>query len=140
MVPNSSHRFDDSVGGHMNSKKARKQRKSQKSGPIHKKRKMVASHLEPSLREEYNRRSIQVTTGDTVLVLRGEEEVEGAEGKVSRVNIDDGTVVIEGITMSTADGSEVERPIHASNLMIVKLDLSDPYRKDKLLRSQEGAE
>lgn len=120
------------------SEKARKQRKSQYNAPNHERRKMVASHLNPPLKKEYRRRSMPVVTGDTVLVVRGGEDMVGTEGKVASVNCKKGTVIVEGVTMAKADGTQIGRPVHASNLMITKLNLEDEWRKEKLMR-KEGA-
>lgn len=123
----------------MKSKQPRKQRKALFNAPVHRRSRNVSSHLSPSLKKEYGRRSIRVIKGDTVLILRGEKEFVGTEGKVTAVDTKTGRVTIEGVTISKADGSEVARPIHASNLMITKLNLSDPMRKERLMRSEEEA-
>ncbi|MFP4546349.1 MAG: 50S ribosomal protein L24 [Methanomassiliicoccales archaeon] len=123
----------------MKSKKARKQRKAQYNAPAHARRKMVASHLSDSLMEEYGRRSIPVIRGDNVMIMRGSEERVGTEGKVTEVDTKTGRITIEGVTTYQADGTEIAMPVHASNVVITKLDLSDAWRKDKL-ESEEGAE
>jgi len=120
------------------SEKARKQRKSQYNAPHHRKRKMIASHLDSPLRKEYGRRAIPVVKGDTVLVIRGEEDTVGTEGRVASVDTDKGTVIIDGVTMAKADGTQIGRPVHASNLIITKLNLEDAWRKERLMR-KEGA-
>ena len=121
------------------SSKARVQRKQQANAPTHVKRKMVSSHLSKELRTKFGARSARVCVGDTVVVLRGNDSIREIEGKVLRVNTKDGRVIVEGITINQADGTSVERPIHASNLLIVKLNLDDDWRKDALLR-KKGAE
>ena len=50
-----------------------------------------------------------------------------------------GRVSIEGITIKQADGTAVARPIHASNLVITKLNLEDPLRGEAL-KKKEAAE
>jgi large subunit ribosomal protein L24 len=84
-------------------------------------------------------RSAMVIKGDTVKVLRGDEGVKGVEGKVSDVNTKTGRIIVEGITMPKADGTMKARPVHSSNVLITKLDLTDPWRKEKLQRTQEGS-
>jgi len=123
----------------MVSKQARKQRKAQHNAPTHVKRRMTASHLSDQLMKECHRRSARVIKGDTVKVLRGDETVRGMEGKVSSVDTNTGRVVIEGVTMAKADGTQVAKPIHSSNLLITRLDLNDPWRKEKLQGSKEGS-
>ena len=123
----------------MVSKQARKQRKRQHNAPEHLRRKMVASHLSDGLMKQYKKRSALVVVGDTVMVMRGDEKVRNIEGKVTEVNTRTGKVVIEGITIAKADGTLKERPVHASNLVITKLNLADPWRKEKLEGIKEGS-
>lgn len=99
----------------------------------------MASPLSKDLREKYGMRSVRVIRGDTVMVVRGSEDIRGTEGKVLEVFTKDGKVSIEGVTLDQADGTAVARPIHASNVVVTKLDLTDEWRKDKLLRKKEAA-
>ena len=62
--------------------------------------------------------------------MRG--EYKGIEGKVAKVNPKKGFVYIEGLTRKTIRGRPVMIPIHASKVLLVKLDLSDKYRVEKL--------
>ena len=116
------------------SSKARTQRFNQANAPAHVKRKMLSAHLSADLRKEFGVRSARVCRGDTVVVLRGNEDIRGIEGKVLNVYTKTGRVSIEGVTINQADGTAVERPIHASNLVIVKLNFDDEWRKDALSR------
>jgi len=122
----------------MRSSKARTQRKAQSNAPAHVKRKMLSSHLSPELRQEYGIRSARVCKGDTVAVLRGDEDHRGTEGKVLSVMTDTGRITIEGVTVKQADGTMKERPVHASNVVITKLVLDDPWRKDILSKNKEA--
>lgn len=123
----------------MVSKQARKQRKALYNAPVHVRRRNVSAHLSDDLMKQTSTRSIRVIVGDTVKVLRGDEGVRGVEGKVSEVDTKTGRIVVEGITMPKADGTMKARPIHSSNVIITKLDLTDPWRKEKLQRKQEGS-
>ena len=116
------------------SSKARVQRRTQFNAPTHVKRRMCSAHLSVELREKYGYRSVRVCRGDTVAVLRGNEDIRGTEGKVVDVMIDTGRIAIEGITMNQADGTAVARPIHASNVVITKLNLNDEWRKDSITK------
>ncbi|MBQ3735842.1 MAG: 50S ribosomal protein L24 [Candidatus Methanomethylophilaceae archaeon] len=120
----------------MVSSKARVQRYNQANAPLHVKRKMLSSHLSDDLRKEFGKRSARVCKGDTVMVVRGNEDIRGIEGKVVNVYTQTGRVAIEGVTIKSADGTEKERPIHASNLVIVKLNLDDAWRKEALSRKE----
>ena len=115
-----------------NSTKARKQRKARANAPLHMKRRMVAAHLDSALMREYNVRSLTVRKGDTVKVLRGGEGVKGVESKVAKVDLSECKIIIENVTVAKADGTLTQRAVDPSNVVITKLDLSDPWRKEKL--------
>lgn len=108
----------------------RKQRKAFFNKPLHQKRKNLAAHLSPKLIEEYNVRAVPLVKGDTVKVVRG--GLKGLTGKVSNVSITKEFINVEKATMAKADGKTIPRKIHPSNVVIIKLNLSDPWRKDKL--------
>lgn len=116
---------------------ARKQRKALFNLPNHRKQKQISAHLSPELRRKYGRRSISLRTGDTVVVLRGESEVIGFEGKISAIYTDERRIAIESLTMAKADEKQVSRQIHPSNVMVTKLALSDNKRREKLERVKE---
>ena len=120
----------------MVSSKARIQRKTSANAPVHVKRKMLSAHLSKDLAKQYGKRSARVCVGDTVVIERGAEGIRGIEGKVLSVITKTGQVTIEGITINQADGTSVARPVHASNLTIVKLNLDDAKRKDVLARKE----
>ena len=114
----------------MNSSKPRKQRKMLSNLPLHKRRSMLSAHLSPELRKKYGIRSLPVRKGDVVRVVRG--SFSGHEQKVSSVDRSKYLLHIEGVTMAKSDEKQVSRAIHPSNVMIAKLDTSDPWRKRKL--------
>jgi hypothetical protein len=41
-------------------------------------------------------------------------------------------VTVENATIAKADGTQLPKWVHPSNLLITRLDLSDPWRKKKL--------
>ncbi|MCD6481244.1 MAG: 50S ribosomal protein L24 [Thermoplasmata archaeon] len=112
------------------SKQPRKQRKMMHTAPLHRRRKMIASHLAEDLILKYRRRSLPVVKGDTVKVMRG--EFRGHTGKVREVDTKRWRVEVEGVIITKVDGKKVPRPVHASNLLITKLNLTDPWRRRKL--------
>jgi len=120
------------------SSKARVQRRNLYNAPTHKRSKNVSAHLSSELREKYGIRSARVCKGDTVVVIRGNEDIRGNEGKVMDIITEDGRVVVDGITVDQADGTAVARPVHASNLVITKLDLTDEWRAEIISRNKEG--
>jgi large subunit ribosomal protein L24 len=121
------------------SHKARKQRKAKVVAPLHKRRRMVAAHLDSSLMREYNVRSLPVRKGDTVKVVRGASEIKGAENKVASIDLKNYKIIVENITIPKADGTQTQRPVDPSDVVITKLDLSDSWRKRKLEGLKGGA-
>jgi len=118
------------------SKKPRKQRKAIFNAPHHITNKLMNAHLSPELRERYKKRSMPVRVGDTVRILRG--EFKRVEGKVIRVERKYRRVFIENLTRKKADGTNVNIPIHVSNIMITQLNLDDEYRKTLLESGREA--
>jgi len=116
----------------MKSMKPRKQRRELYNAPGHIKRNWISSHLEENLLIKYDKRAISVIKGDTVRVMRG--SFKGHEDKVVKVDVKRSFLEIEGITMSKADGNKIAKPIHPSNVMITKLNLTDKWRRRKLER------
>ena len=116
----------------MVSAKARVQRKRAAEAPLHRRRIAASSHLDPAILEKsklHLPRALPVRKGDTVRVMRG--GFRGREGAVVSVDRVAGTVVVEGITIEKTDAKKRPRPIHASNLMIIKMDDTDPWRRKK---------
>jgi len=108
----------------------RKQRKVRIDAPLHVRQKYLHARLERKLADRYKLRSVQLRKGDTIKVLRG--DFRGREGKVAKVNLKNESIEVDGVTLHKADGSEVARPIHPSNVMVTKLDLKDKLRTSKL--------
>src|SRR5438132_880455 len=120
----------------MSSTQPRTQRKRAANAPLHTKRIMASSHLAPEIHDKSKAhlpRALPVRKGDTVRIMRG--GFRGKEGKVVSVDRVHGTVVIEGITIEKVDEKKVARPLHASNLLIVRMDEGDA--KWKLCRVED---
>jgi large subunit ribosomal protein L24 len=116
------------------SSKARTQRREHYNAPNHVRSRKVAAHLSTELRKKYGVRSARICRGDTVVVMRGTEDVRGTEGKVMEILTKEGRVIIDGITINQADGTAVARSVHASNVVITKLDLTDEWRLESVTR------
>ena len=116
----------------MVSVKPRKQIKEIYNAPLHMKRKWLSSHLEENLLLKYDKRAVSVVKGDAVRVMRG--SFKGHEDKIVRVKVGKRSIEIEGITMTKADGNKIPKPIHPSNVVITKLNLTDKWRRKKLER------
>ena len=114
----------------MHSSKPRKQRNMLRNLPHHRRGRMLSAHLSPELRKKYGVRSMTVRKGDVVQITRG--AFAGHVDKVSSVDRTRYLLHIEGVTIAKSDEKQVSRPVHPSNVMITKLDTSDPWRKKKL--------
>jgi large subunit ribosomal protein L24 len=100
------------------------------TAPLHKKHVLLAAHLADDLILKYRRRHIPVIRGDTVKVMRG--EFRGQTGKVRRAVTKTGSIEVEGVVLTKVDGTKVPRSVHASNVLITKLNLADPWRRRRL--------
>jgi large subunit ribosomal protein L24 len=107
-----------------------KQRKRFHNASLHKRKKWMAAHLDEELLLKYDKRSIPIVKGDTVKIMRG--SYRGHEDKIAKINIRKNNLEIEGITMTKADGNKIAKPIHPSNVIITKLNLTDKWRRTKL--------
>ena len=116
----------------------RKERKTLYNLPVHLNRARIASHLDEPLLFKYQTRSTTLRKGDTVRVLRG--EYAGTTGKVLEVDTRARKVTVDGVTVTKADATQKPRPLDPSNLVITKLNLDDPKRREKLGASEADVE
>lgn len=112
----------------------RKQRLAMYTASLTERRRRIAAHLSDELMEKYQRRSMPLRKGDAIKVVRG--DFKGTSSEVLRVDRKRYLIEAEGVTVRKADGTEVVRPIHPSNVIITKLDLSDPKRRAMLERKK----
>ena len=100
-------------------------------------RKTAKTRLHARHAENSKRMKLQVSKGDTVRVMRGEDK--GKEGKVLRVFLKTGRVLIEGVNMvkmhrkaRTAEEQsgirEAPASIHSSNVMLLDPKSGRPTR------------
>ncbi len=115
------------------SSQPRKQRKYRCNAPLHIRRKFLSAHLSPELRERFGTRSMVLRKGDGVLVMKG--EFKGIRGSVERVDTKRSKIYMEEIKVKKVDGSEVQKALEPSNLMITKLSLDDKRRQSVIERS-----
>jgi large subunit ribosomal protein L24 len=106
-----------------------KQRKYRYNAPLHIKSKFLNSHLADDVAKEYGIRTLRVIEGDTVKIMRGDHA--GTEGKVRGVDVKHESITVDGVSEVKADGKEVPRKIHASNVLITKLNTDDERRLGK---------
>lgn len=118
------------------SSQSRKQRKYIHNSPLHIKHKLIGATLSKELRKEHSTRSVPVRVGDFVEVISG--QFKAKSGKVTKVSLTRLRVHVEGCAVKRSDGTDALYPIHPSNLMITKLDLSDNARAAKLKKIKEA--
>lgn len=115
-------------------KNPRKQRERLFNAPAHARHKNMSAHLAPDLVKSHGIKSIPVRKGDTVRVMRGDHE--GFEGKVSRVDLANYRIFVEGLTREKVDGTVIFISIHPSKVLIKTLNLDDKWRKRTLQRKK----
>jgi len=114
-----------------------KNRKRRFNAPHHLRRKYMAAPLSPSLRGQHGVRSMPVRRDDTVVITKGDRKM--TEGRVTRVDVAHGRLFIEGATRQKMDGSTIQIPIKAGNVMITRLHLDDDRRRNILERRGYGS-
>lgn len=78
-----------------------------------------------------------VRRDDTVVITKGDRRM--TEGQVTRVDLGRGRLFIEGVTRQRLDGSTVQMPVRAENVMIMRLSLDDERRRKILERRGYGS-
>jgi len=116
-------------------KKPGKQRKLLYNAPAHLRHKLMAAPLSPQLIASKGAKTLPVRKGDTVRVMRGDHK--GFEGKISRVDLKNYRIYIEGLTREKVDGTAVFVSVHPSKVMIRNLNLDDKWRKGIVERKKE---
>ena len=140
----------------MSSTKPNKQRKNAPKAPIHTKRKRIRARcLDPAFP---NVRNVTIRVGDVVSVHRGDwgnpghdkdeggkrlggtRGKEGIEANVIGVDVRTGRIFVEGVSHSTAESKAEGIPLHASNVVVTKIDDGDVVRLKKLEERNGGDE
>jgi large subunit ribosomal protein L24 len=111
------------------SKQPRKQRKYLANAPIHTRKKFVSINLSKELRKKHGKRNAYARKGDRVEVKRGKYKEK--KGKISKVDLKNSKIIIEGIQVKKQDGSKVNVKLQPSNLQITELNLEDKKRAGK---------
>jgi large subunit ribosomal protein L24 len=110
-------------------------------------RKNAKTRLHARHAENAERQKVHVSKGDTVRVMRGDDK--GKQGKVLRVNLKTGRVLIEGVNLvkmhrkaRTADEEsgirEAPAPVHASNIMLLDPKSGAPTRTKTVVTTTDG--
>jgi large subunit ribosomal protein L24 len=98
--------------------------------PLSVRTKLLCSHLSKDLKKKYNKRSVRVTEGDTVKVVKG--EYKGVSGKITAVSTLKNGISVEGIKKEKLKGGNLEVFIHTSNVIVTDLNTEDKWRAAKL--------
>ena len=93
-------------------------------------RRLMAAPLSDELRQAQGRRTYPVRKGDTVKIVRG--DFAGVEGKVNSVDTHGRRLFIEGVTREMTSGTSTNVSVHASKVMITKLNLDDKWRAESI--------
>ena len=104
---------------HQIASKRRAQRKLQLGAPSSVKRKLMSSHLNKSLRDQYKIRSLPIKRGDEVKILKG--KAKGKSGKVVQVYRKRNCIYVDKVQRDKQNGQTVFLPIKPSYCVIEKL-------------------
>ncbi len=113
----------------------RKQRKRLFNAPAHIRHKLMAAPLSSELVKSRGIKSLPLRKGDTVRVMRGDRK--GFEGKISKIDLKNFRLYVEGLTREKVDGTTIFIPLHPSKVMIRNLNLDDKWRKDIVERKKQ---
>lgn len=117
------------------SKQPRKQRKHRHKANLHTRGKFLNTHLSKELAKKHRLKRVRLRVGDKLKVMRG--KFKGREGKAELVDLKKSKVVMTGIEVSKKDGSKSKPLLHASNLLLIELNLDDKKRlKKKVSKTQ----
>jgi large subunit ribosomal protein L24 len=108
-------------------KNPRKQRKRLYNAPAHIRHKIMAAPLIKDLAKKHGVKTLPVRKGDTVRIQRGDNK--GFEGKISRIDLKNYRIYIEGLTREKVDGTNIFLPVHPSKVAIKSFSLNDKRRK-----------
>lgn len=129
----------------MSSIQPRKQRLARYTAPYHRRHREMSAPVDKGLRKRQLARgfmyprSMPVRKGDRVLIVRGEGKTKSTS-VVAKVDRKARKIYVEGFTYFKSDGTELQRPIDPSNLVIINPDWSDIYRRKLLTRVNESVE
>eukprot|EP00178_Gracilaria_changii_P025082 TRINITY_DN764_c0_g1_i1.p1 TRINITY_DN764_c0_g1~~TRINITY_DN764_c0_g1_i1.p1 ORF type:complete len:141 (+),score=37.29 TRINITY_DN764_c0_g1_i1:4-426(+) len=105
----------------------RKSRRAHFTAPSHIRHRLMAAPLSKELRTEHKVRSMPIKKDDEVLVVRGKNAT--VKGKVSQVYRLRWCIYIEKLTKTKKNGTPIKVPIHPSNVVITKLNISKDRTK-----------
>jgi len=95
----------------------------------------MAAPLSSELATSRGIKTLPVRKGDSIRIMRGDHK--GFEGKISRVDLKNYRIYVEGLTREKVDGTTIFVPVHPSKVTIRKLNLDDKWRKAIVERKKE---
>jgi len=95
-------------------------------------RKLIVSPLSKEIRDIIKIKNLPVVVGDKVRILRG--KFRDKEGSVIYVDTKKYRVYVDTAFVEKKNGEKSYYPLHASKLMITKLNLTDKKRIDIIRR------
>ncbi|MFL2941499.1 MAG: 50S ribosomal protein L24 [Candidatus Poseidoniales archaeon] len=129
----------------MSSTQPRKQRLARYTAPYHRRHREMAAPIDRGLRKRQMEKgfmypkSMSVRKGDRVMLVRGEGKSKSAT-IVAKVDRKARKIYVEGFTYFKSDGTELQRPIDPSNVVIINPDWADIRRRKLLTRVNESIE
>lgn len=114
----------------VSSRSPRRQRKSLYNADSFERRVRMGVPLSRELRSRFRRRTVPIRKGDTVRVLAG--SFSGREERVAHVGRRDYRVTLDNVTLKTAEDKLKPLTLSVGNLVITRLNLSDPWRRRAL--------
>lgn len=105
--------------------------------PLHRRQKKMMAPLAEEAKIEYTAKRLPVRRGDKVIVEKG--DFEGQIGKVTRVDLKDYQIYIDGVSIEKASGQEIHIPVRPWNVSIMEPKL-DNTRKQILERKKKSEE
>jgi large subunit ribosomal protein L24 len=116
----------------------RRQRKANFTADSFQRHRRMTVPLSRELRGRYHRRNLPLRKGDTVRILTG--SYVGREERVAKVDLRAYAVTLDNVTGKTAEAKLKPLPVRPSHLLLIRLNLSDPWRRRILRVSAEEVE
>ncbi len=109
---------------------SRRQRRALYNAHTAKRRRLMSVPLSKDLRARFHRRALPLRKGDTVRILEG--SYEGREERVAKVDRRALAVTLDNVTSKTGESKQTPLPVRTGSLVLVHLNLADPWRRRRL--------
>ncbi|MCI4373871.1 MAG: 50S ribosomal protein L24 [Thermoplasmata archaeon] len=113
----------------------RRQRKSVYEATTFERRILMTVPLSRELRRRFQRRSVPLRKGDTVMVMSG--SFVGREERVAKIDRRGYSVTLDNVTLKTGESKLKPLAIKTSHLVLTKLNLADAWRRRTLAVKEE---